>query len=77
MHRRTLATHRQMASAEREHPGANHAMHPDKGKGTSGLRIALPDPALMGGCKHAGALAAYPDPRMVLGPLYEGEGLFE
>ena len=27
--------------------------------------------------QHAQALQMYPDPRMVLGPLYEGEGLFE
>lgn len=34
-------------------------------------------PGVVSDAQHAAALEAYPDPRMVLGPLYEGDGLFE
>ena len=34
-------------------------------------------PGVVSSAQHAEALATYPDPRQVLGPLYEGDGLFE
>ena len=34
-------------------------------------------PGVVSASQHAAALKTYPDPRMVLGPLYEGDGLFE
>ena len=34
-------------------------------------------PAVVSASQHAAALEQYPDPRTVLGPLYEGDGLFE
>ena len=34
-------------------------------------------PGVVSASQHAEALEVYPDPRMVLGPLYEGDGLFE
>ena len=34
-------------------------------------------PGVVATSQHAAALDEYPDPRMVLGPLYEGQGLFE
>jgi len=34
-------------------------------------------PGVVASSQHAESLKIYPDPRMVLGPLYEGDGLFE
>ena len=34
-------------------------------------------PGVVASSQHAESLSIYPDPRMVLGPLYEGDGLFE
>jgi len=34
-------------------------------------------PGVVADAQHASALQDYPDPRAVLGPLYEGDGLFE
>eukprot|EP00966_Prymnesium_polylepis_P148582 3432355-Prymnesium_polylepis.1 len=34
-------------------------------------------PGVVSASQHHAALKRYPDPRMVLGPLYEGDGLFE
>jgi hypothetical protein len=34
-------------------------------------------PGVVSTAQHKKALETYPDPRMVLGSLYEGDGLFE
>lgn len=34
-------------------------------------------PGVVASSQHAESLRIYPDPRMVLGPLYEGDSLFE
>ena len=34
-------------------------------------------PGVVSSAQHAQALDRYPDPRTMLGPLYEGDGLFE
>jgi hypothetical protein len=34
-------------------------------------------PGVVSTVQHANALRTFPDPRLVLGQLYEGDGLFE